>query len=47
LAEKVCVEHLVAEAFVETFDVAVLHRPAWLDVMQTDVVVVAPGDEFR
>lgn len=45
-AEEISVEHLISEAPVEAFDVPVLHGLAGLDVMEADLVVVAPSDEL-
>lgn len=44
--EHMGVEHFVAEAAVEAFDVAVLHGAAGLDVKEPNVVLFTPGDEL-
>jgi hypothetical protein len=45
-AEEISVEHLISEALVEAFDVPVLHGLAGLDVMEADLMIVAPSDEL-
>jgi hypothetical protein len=45
-AEEISIEHLISKALVEAFDVPVLHRLAGLDVMEADLVLVAPSDEL-
>lgn len=45
-AEEISVEHLISEALIETFDVPVLHGLTGLDVMEADLMVVAPSDEL-
>jgi hypothetical protein len=45
-AEEVGVEDLVAEGAVEALDVGVLGGLAGLDVVEADVVVLAPGDKL-
>ncbi len=45
-AEEISVEHLISEALVETFDVPVLHGLAGLNVMEADLMIVAPSDEL-
>ena len=43
--EPFLVQALVPELSVEALDVAVLHRPAWLDQDVPDAVAVRPGHE--
>ncbi len=45
-AEEVGVEDLVSEGSIEALDVSVLSRFAGLDVMKTNPVAFAPGNQF-
>lgn len=44
--EEVGIEHFTAHGSVEALDVGVLGRFAWLDVMKTNSVLLAPCDEL-
>jgi hypothetical protein len=42
-AEPVCVHAFVAQSSVEALDMAILHRPPWLDVHQPNLRVLGPA----
>ena len=44
--EEVGIKHFAAHASVEALDVGVLGRFAWLDVMETNSVLLAPCNEL-
>ena len=44
--EEVGIEHFAAHASVEALDISVLGRFAWLDVMETNSVLLAPCHEL-
>ena len=41
-----CIENFPAVGPVETFDVSILSRFTWLDVVKIDLVLFAPGHEL-
>src|ERR1044071_5417209 len=42
------IEHRFTVAAIESFDEAVLHRPAWLDELEPDVMLLSPiGQRHR
>ena len=45
IGEQVFVEALVAQATVEAFDEAILHRFAWRDVAPFDAALLLPGQD--
>jgi hypothetical protein len=45
--EPVGIQAFIPQAPVETLHAAVLHRPAWLNVNQPDLAILAPARKWR
>lgn len=44
--KQVSVQDILTEGTVKALDITVLHRSAWLNILQFDVLICAPLSEF-
>ena len=45
VAEPICIQAFITKTAIETLDMAVLHRLAWLNMMHRDLPFYAPSQE--